>query len=600
MVNNVSTRPRWNDFLRLLSVAGMLLASTITHAQTVNSEPISGLQSGRATVPLNRTRPNLSDLERQNLTNRAEGDADSIAGLVQSLKGDDATMEVIVGRGRLLTLKAPLAATSGETPNVAVGDPTVLDFDVLPNSRMIRLLGKRVGMTDLSIVTGDGETYSFEVQVVYDLNLLRAYMKQLFPDARLKIVQMYEHVVIEGEAPSVDQSNQILQAAQAFLGSAQVPHAVESENRAATPNSRTPNNPPDAANPNSPQVGAADGGAEGKPTISATIPPPRIINLIRVPGVQQIMLQVRIAELNRTALRRTGVDWVYRDSSGRTLGSRVGSSIPSSNPTGGADGGFLGLSLGSQNTAFAIIPNATITWAIEALRANQIVNILAEPTLVAMHGQPASFLAGGEFPVPVPQGGSAGGGAGIFTIEYKEFGVLLNFVPYLMQNGAIRLNVAPEVSTIDQAIGVTANGFDVPGINTRRANTTVELHQGQTLALAGLLQAELEGSTDRLPGLGDIPYLGTFFSNTSHERVEKELIILVTPFLVDAMESQEVGCLPGQEVRDPDDRELYWLNRIEGRGPNNCFRATHAWYDNEHSKVQPANGGLVGPYGFSN
>ncbi len=541
----------------------------------------------------------LSDLERQNLSNRAEGDDESIAGMVQSLKGEDSTMEVIVGRGRLLTLKEPLAAASGETPNVAVGDPTVLDFDLLPNSRMIRLLGKRVGMTDISIVTGSGESYSFEVQVVYDLNLLRAYLKQLFPDASLKVVQMYEHVVIEGEASSVDQSNQILQAAQAYLTSVQVPHASESQTRTGTPNTREPTNQPDAGGQGSPDVGAADGGSEGKPTISATIPAPRIINLIRVPGVQQIMLQVRIAELNRTALRRIGTDFIYRDSSGRTLGSRLGSNTTTSAPTGGTDAGFLGLTLGSANTAFAIIPNAAVTFAIEALRTNQIVNILAEPTLVAMHGQPASFLAGGEFPVPVPQGGAAGG-SGIFTIEYKEFGVLLNFIPYIMQNGAIRLNVAPEVSTIDQTIGVSANGFDVPGINTRRANTTVELHEGQTLALAGLLQAELEGSTDRLPGLGDLPYLGTFFSNSSHERVEKELIILVTPYLVDAMEPQEVGCLPGQEVRDPDDHEFYWFNRIEGRGPNNCYRTTHAWYDNKHSKVEPSNGGLIGPYGFSN
>jgi pilus assembly protein CpaC len=575
------------------------VALTITQAQTVTSEPISGLQSGRTFVPLARARPNPSDLERQNLTNRAEGDNESVADLVQNLKGDDSTLEIIVGRGRLLTLKEPLASTSGETPNVAVGDPTVLDFDLLPNSRMIRLLGKRVGMTDLSIVTASGETYNFEVQVVYDLNLLRAYLKQLFPDASLKVVQMYEHIVIEGEAPSIDQSNQILQSAEAFLTSAQVPRSIQSQTRSGTPTPRPPSSEPDAPANENPEVGSADSGTEGKPTISATLPPPRIINLIRVPGVQQIMLQVRIAELNRTAFRRAGVDWLYRDSSGRTLGSRLGSSSPAASPTGGTTDGFLGLTLGAANTAFAIIPNATVTFALEHLRTNQIVNILAEPTLVAMHGQPASFLAGGEFPVPVPQGGGVAG-AGIFTIEYKEFGVFLNFVPYIMQNGAIRLNVAPEVSTIDQTIGITANGFDVPGINTRRANTTVELHQGQTLALAGLLQAELEGATDRLPGLGDLPYLGTFFSNSSHERVEKELIILVTPFLVDAMESPEVGCLPGQEVRDPDDHEFYWLNRIEGRGPNNCFRTTHAWYDNAHSKVQPSNGGIVGPYGFSN
>ena len=489
---------------------------------------------------------------------------------------------------------------------------------------MIRLLGKRVGITDLSIVTGSGKSYSFEVQVVYDLNLLRAYLKQIYPDASLKITQMYEHVVIEGEASSIDQSNQIIQTAQAFLTSAQVTRNVQSQTRTGAPNVRPDYEQPSSPADEKPEITPVDAGGESKPNIAATLPTPRIINLIRVPGVQQIMLQVRIAELNRTAFRRTGSDILYRDSAGRTFGSLVGGS----SAAGDTGQGFLGLNLGSATTAFAIIPNATINWVIRCLRNNQVLSILAEPNLVAMHGQPASFLAGGEFPVPVPQQ-AGGGNSGIFTIEYKEFGVLLNFVPYIMPNGAIRLNVAPEVSTIDQANGISANGFNVPGINTRRANTTVELHQGQTLALAGLLQAELEGNTNRLPGLGDLPYIGTFFSNSSHERVEKELIILVTPYLVDAMDSNEVGCLPGQDIRDPEDNEFYWMNHIEGRGPNNCYRATEGWYNNSHSgvaesnlgvpgqrantgysstrngpnesgsRISQASAGVVGPYGFS-
>jgi pilus assembly protein CpaC len=488
-----------------------------------------------------------------------------------------------------------------ETPSIAVGDPTVLDFDLMPNSRMIRLLGKRVGITDLSIVTGSGQSYSFEIHVVYDVNLLRAYLQQVFPSSKLNITQMYEHVVIEGEAPSVDESHRILETAQAFLESAQVPRAVESETTLGDQGIRPGYDAPSTPDANQqPSITPADDSGDAKPTSRATFPPPRIINLIRVPGVQQIMLQVRIAELNRTAFRRVGVDWFYRDTHGRTFGSRLGTGVASSDtgPGPGTGEGFLGLSLGANNTAFAIIPNGTVAFAIESLRNNQVLSILAEPNLVAMHGQPASFLAGGEFPIPVPQ--QAGGvGAGIFTIQYKEFGVLLNFVPYIMPNGAIRLNVAPEVSTIDEATGITANGFRVPGINTRRANSTVELHQGQTLALAGLLQAELEANTDRLPGLGDLPYLGTFFSNSRHERVEKELIILVTPYLVDAMETDEIGCLPGQEVRDPDDHEFYLLNRIEGRNCDDCYRATHGWYNNRHSGVPQTSGGIIGPYGFS-
>ncbi len=594
------TRTPWNQVPLLIVFVGLVaFFANSTQAQTVNGQPISGLQSGRSIVPTMQPRQGISDLERQNLTNRPADDGESVAGLLQSVKGDDSTLEIIVGRGRLLTLNEAMAAAEGETPSIAVGDPTVLDFDVLPNSRIIRLLGKRVGMTDLSIVTGNGKSYNFEIHVVYDLNLLRAYLKQLYPDAALKISQMYEHVVVEGEAPDVDQSNQIIQTVQAFLASAQVARSVQNSDSAGTPNNRPDYEQPATPADQRPKISPADGEAESKPNSTVTLPEPRIINLIRVPGVQQIMLQVRIAELNRTALRRTGTDWLYRDSSGRTFGSRLGSNSTTTGTTAGADPGFLGLALGSANTAFAIIPNATIALALEHLRTNQIVNILAEPTLVAMHGQQASFLAGGEFPIPVPQGGSTGG-TGIFTIQYKEFGVLLNFTPYIMQNGAIRLNVAPEVSTIDQTIGVSANGFAVPGINTRRANSTVELHEGQTLALAGLLQAELEGATDRLPGLGDLPYLGTFFSNTSHERVEKELIILVTPYLVDAMEEDEIGCLPGQEIRDPDDKEFYHMNRIEGRGPNNGFRATNSWYNNKDSGVKSSTSGIAGPYGFSN
>jgi pilus assembly protein CpaC len=266
------------------------------------------------------------------------------------------------------------------------------------------------------------------------------------------------------------------------------------------------------------------------------------------------------------------------------------------------DGSLLGLNLGGSTTAFAIIPNATFAAAFDALRQNQVLTVLAEPNLMAMHGQKASFLAGGEFPVPVPQG--VGGAATTFTVRFKEFGVLLDFVPYIMDDGSIRLHVAPEVSTIDATIGITNAGITIPGVNTRRANTTVELKQGQTLALAGLLQANLDAQTRRVPGLGDLPYLGPFFSNNSHQRVEKELVILVSPYLVGPMEADQVGPLPGCEIKDPDDHEFYTLNRIESRHPGINYRATNGWDDplkvreaktNQSRRVIQING----PYGFS-
>jgi pilus assembly protein CpaC len=208
-----------------------------------------------------------------------------------------------------------------------------------------------------------------------------------------------------------------------------------------------------------------------------------------------------------------------------------------------------------------------------------MLKILAEPNLVALHGHAASFLAGGEFPVPVPQV-SAGGASPTITVRFKEFGVKLGFIPYILDGDSIRLSVAPEVSNIDFTIATTlvAGGSPVPGLNTRKARTTVELRQGQTLAIAGLMQLELNGQTERIPGVGDLPIIGPFFSNTSTGRVEKELVVLVTPYLVEAMTKDQVPPTPGDDVKEPNDLEFFLLNRIEGRTGKD-FRATTAWDD---------------------
>jgi pilus assembly protein CpaC len=182
-----------------------------------------------------------------------------------------------------------------------------------------------------------------------------------------------------------------------------------------------------------------------------------------------------------------------------------------------------------------------------------------------MNGHKASFLAGGEFPVPVPQTGTGIAGVSPITIEWKKFGVELGFKPQILDNGMIRLAVAPSVSSIDFAIGTTIQGTVVPGLNKRDAATTVEIREGQTLAIAGLLNVTLEGTAARIPGLGDLPVLGPFFSNTTSKRTEKELIVLVTPYLVDAQKCDEVPLSPGVEVGGPTDLEFYLHGQIEGR-----------------------------------
>lgn len=584
----------------LLSLClGLTFLTIVTCESSYSQETFSGPIDGTF-VPTVEPRPAPSPLEQRDLRQRPDADMESVSSLIQNIQGSDAVMEVVVGRSRILTLQEPLAVSkTNQVPIVAVGDPTVIEFDVLPTSQMIRLLGRRVGMSDLSVVTASGKTFTFEIRVVYDLNYLRAYLKQLFPTASVSVMQMHEHVVIEGEAASVEQSAAIVQTVQAYLASAQVSRKVEATEIPQLGQQAWPD-PSGLAGEDAPEIADLPSltNPDEKPDTEATLPPAQVINLIHVPGVQQVMLQVKIAEVNRTALRQMGNTLLYQDSSGRTFGVRNGSA----NPLADGGGNFLGLTLGGSSSSFAIFPNTSFAAAFDALRSNQVISILAEPNLMALHGQKASFLAGGEFPVPIPQAIGAGGGAGTFTVRFKEFGVLLNFIPYIMDNGAIRLQVAPEVSTIDPSIGISNAGITIPGVNTRRANTTVELHQGQTLALAGLLQVSLNAETKRIPGMGDLPYIGSLFSNNSHQRVEKELVILVSPYLVAPMASDEVGPLPGCEIKDPDDKEFFWLNRIEGRHPNNDYRATNSWsapirnYFKPKVATKPV---LNGPYGFS-
>ena len=200
--------------------------------------------------------------------------------------------------------------------------------------------------------------------------------------------------------------------------------------------------------------------------------------------------------------------------------------------------------------------------------------------------------------MPVPQ--ATGAGVTSIGLVFKEFGVKLNFTPYVLNEEMIRLRVAPEASTIDNSIGTTISGTSVPGVSTRRVDTTVELGQGQTLVLAGLLSVAMDAQTARIPGLGDLPYLGPFFSNTTHRRVEKELLVLVTPYLVRPMEADQVPTMPGFEINDPNDLEFYFLNRIEGR-TGKPFRPTTAWDDpwgfRHLLKFESQN--IAGPVGFN-
>ncbi len=543
-----------------------------------------------------------------------------LSSFVESLGTTDGTIEVVVGEGRLLTLKENLAVAGKAKPLIAVGDPTVVD-PVVVGPRQLRLIGQRLGTTDLSITTSNNQVYTFQVQVVADLNVLRCQLKAVFPDANLKLGMIKDHMVVEGEARDTGEVARIIQTIRAYLLSVQATQTRKISGQSAVPPAAIPGRPiapgpavAPAPSPVGPEpipapAGPLPPGANALPepgqlSITGTVVEPSIINLIRVIGPQQVLLKVRVAELNRTAMREIGADILGVDpDTGAILGTQIGGAGIFATGTlngQGLNGQAVGTA-GSSTTAFGIFQKGDFEVFLRALRRNLILRTLAEPNLVTMSGHQASFLAGGEFPVPVPQVG-ASGVAPTVTVQFREFGVRLGFTPFVLDRDVIRLSVDPEVSAIDFSIGtvLVAGGTPVPGLNTRKAHTTVELRQGQTLMIAGLLLLTLDGQTSRIPGLGDLPILGPFFSNTTSSRMEKELVVMVTPYLVEPLNPDQVPPTPGDEVKEANDLELYFLGRFEGRTGREVRSTVH--YDDPFHLIHHMNlekKYLAGPCGYS-
>jgi pilus assembly protein CpaC len=310
-----------------------------------------------------------------------------------------------------------------------------------------------------------------------------------------------------------------------------------------------------------------------------------IVNRVRVPGPRQIMLKVKIAELDRSSIRELGVNF-ERLTSGDIVRSAVGGIAP-----------FAGGSV-ADSQLVGIFDEGNFSLYINALRQNDLAKILAEPTLVTMDGQPARFIAGGSFPFPVPQA-NAGGGTAI-TIQFQDFGAILQFLPHILDGDVIRLDVEPIFSELNPATGIQILGTAVPGINQRGARTVVELREGQTLAIAGLLQTRTTGTTARIPVLGDIPIVGPWFSRNRIAQTESELLVLVTPELVEPYEAHEQPEAPGDRVQEPNDLEFYFLGRLEGK-TGHVHRSTVKYLDpwcimKHHYSEQRW---VVGPHGHS-
>jgi pilus assembly protein CpaC len=278
------------------------------------------------------------------------------------------------------------------------------------------------------------------------------------------------------------------------------------------------------------------------------------------------MLQVRFAEVSRSATNQLGFNFGTTDGT-----SFFGSNVGQVNPLGTKDGSAGGSVLAIQSPSPAVtlfgkgvIGDTAFAYYVSALRQNNLLRVLAEPTLTAISGEEASFLAGGSFPVPITQGGGTGAGGTAITVEYRTFGVKLKFTPVVLGDGKIRLKVAPEVSDLDFTTAVRFNGFVIPGLTERKLQTVIEMREGQTFALAGLLNNNVSASKDVTPVLGDVPVLGALFRSVRYQRKETELVVIVTPRLVEAVNPSQVPLLPGEKWRHPTEGDLFWQRDIGG------------------------------------
>jgi pilus assembly protein CpaC len=380
---------------------------------------------------------------------------------------------------------------------VFVANPDIADIQV-KSPRLLYLYGKRAGETVLYAVDGDDNVLlNSRIKVTHNLGAFRTAIRSAAPSAGLDVSTVGDALVITGDVASPLQAENVRRLAARFA----------------------------------PGEGA-------------------VVNQMRVTAPSQINLRVRIAEVSRQTLKELGINWAAVFQSGGFLfGLATGQPLLSV-------GGILA-GTNTTNKFFGKYSNGSmdINGLIDALADENLISVLAEPNLTAMSGETANFLAGGEFPVPVAQSGAV---AGAITVEFKRFGVGLAFTPTVLENGRVNLKVRPEVSQLSSAGGVQVSGFTIPALTTRRAETTVELSSGQSFAIAGLLQNNSTQDASKVPFLGDVPVLGALFKSDRYRRNETELVIVVTPYLVNPVSANAVA-LPTDGFIPPTDgqRILY-------------------------------------------
>lgn len=451
--------------------------------------------------------------------------------LIEDIREPEIRLDLITRRAKLMRTRFPVV-------RVAIADPGVVEtVNVSPTE--FELIGRDEGETTLTLwfddpnQPGQQQVLRYLVKVSRDFGdedarrveygELQKRINELFPNSYVQLIPVADKLIVKGQARDAQEATRIMGILR--------DEAVDQSGALLGPGSFY-------------GVGFNYGGGATRLYGATDQPTSSIINMLDVPGEQQVLLKVRVAELTRGALREMGADFAFQT------------------------GDFNFQSNLNFAGAFQAVLNSTdVQFALSALASNRTTKVLAEPNLVTLSGYPASFIAGGQFAVPTVVGVD---GVGAATTHFQGFGTQLYFTPTVLDKDRVRLQVSPTLSEV-------VNGADVggiPSLRTRSVFTTVDLREGQWLAIAGLLQDTQDGDKARVPILGDIPIVDTLFSHKRVTRDETELVILVSPELIHPLEPEQAPLiLPGMEVTEPDDWHFYALGHWEGH-PDQHHRST--------------------------
>jgi len=425
--------------------------------------------------------------------------------------------------------KSTLIELPAAYSDLMIAAPTIAD--VVPvNTRSIYVVGKSIGSTALTIY-GQGKRLLMTVNVTVsaDIEGLKARLHEILPEENdISVRAANQSILLSGTVKSPAALQQVL-------------------------------------------------------TLAETYSPGKVVNVMSVQGTQQVMLSVRFVEMERKTAKdlRLNVQQTATGSDPQVF-LQTGDTIVNTAQT-------VLNTFGSAALAFSS-GGGDLTFLFDALETKGMVKTLAEPTLVTMSGDTANFLAGGEFPIPVASfGGGGAGSSPIITVEFKAFGISLAFTPTVIKDGLINLVVNPEVSSIDPTTSVNLGTVSVPGIKVRRAHTTVELRDGESFTIAGLLSDSYQNEVRQFPFLGDIPILGALFRSTGYQHDQTELVMVVTPRLV--VPRRAVAATPADQFVPPSDLELFLFGAQRGTAANLSTE------DRALLSADPSKGGVDGPYG---